>query len=239
MFQKLTFLLTIIIVLNFKNCSIFNKYYEAKEDEIKIEENKVSFQEYASQLESLGITGITNEQIEVMENMYKDMPEEIREDMDMYPLFLSQIGFGTYNYDTWEWTPSSEFIYSFDTEVFNCSMMYTDFLTGIKAISNNEFIISEVVEEVSEEDFEKGTGKQTVHFKYNETPYTFEAKLMYDWFDVDMLKFMNQVFEKEGNPKRLYCMGDGGQSCIVFYCTKEWAEQFKVTTGYILECVTY
>lgn len=201
--------------------------------------NTVLFKKFALQLESLGITGITKEQVETMEGFYEGMSEELREELDMFPVFLSQIGYGTYDYDTCEWIPSSQFIYSFDTEVFDCSVMYAEFLNGIQVISHNEFIISEVYEEVSEEDFAIGTGKQTVHFKYNDIPYSFEAKLMYDWFDVDMLKFMNQVFLKEGNPKRLFCMGDGGQNCIVFYCTKEWAEQFEMTTGYTLHCDTY
>ena len=60
---------------------------------------------------------------------------------------------------------------------------------------------------------------------------TYLAQVNYDWFDVGILDYMNEVLADMGNPKRLYFMSDGYQECIIFYCTQFWARRFEKKTG--------
>jgi hypothetical protein len=187
----------------------------------------------ANRLEKMGITGITEEMIESLDNFLSKEPE-IAKTMDITATFLTYVGGGEFDYDTWEWSPSSDQVYCFDVEVFNVGCMYETFLQGIISISNEEFEITEITENLSNINEDSGLGTRDVSFNYNGTPYTLTAEAQHDWFDTNMLSEMNQVFQQEGNPKKLYFMGDGYQECIVFYCTKEWALDFTKTTGCIL-----
>lgn len=69
-------------------------------------------------------------------------------------------------------------------------------------------------------DWENRSGVRKISFCFNQKPYYFEAKIMYDWFDVRFLGYINVVLEKEGNPKRFYMMSDGYQEVIIFYCNE-------------------
>ena len=80
-------------------------------------------------------------------------------------------------------------------------------------------------------DYDEGTGTQVLSFRYNGTPYTFEATFYGDWLDCEVIGFMNRVFETEGNPKRLLATDDGGQGCILFYNTPEWGDELEAATG--------
>lgn len=147
-----------------------------------------------------------------------------------YRMLLSGWGYGDYD-DDWNWIPSSDKVYAFDTEVFNMSEMYTDFMKGVIAISGGEFEITDIVENTDDVNYEEGSGTQVLSFRYNGTPYTFEAIYYGDWLDCEVIEFMNQVFETEGNPKRLLATDDGGQGCILFYNTPEWGDELEAATG--------
>lgn len=169
---------------------------------------------------------------------FQEMPEEILESMDatqIYGMIFDYIGSGKYNYDTWDWTPSSDRIYSFDTEVFNTGKIYTFFLRGISAITANEIKIENIVEDTSQVDYESGTGKQIISFQCNGKQYQYEANVYYDWFDTEMLTYMKKVIEEQETGKHLWVTSDGYQNCIVFYETEEWANDFSSYTGYSLE----
>ena len=70
-----------------------------------------------------------------------------------------------------------------------------------------------------------------ISFKYNGTEYSFNAEYYYDWFDDDFIGFINGVFEKEGNPNRIYYLTDSYQTLILLYNTPQWFSQFEKTTG--------
>lgn len=192
---------------------------------------QMTYQEIANVLEELGITHIPTETIQQLEDSWRSTPSEITEHIDKTADLLTHIGRGSYDYATYTWTPTSHQVYSFDMEVDDIGQMYTLFLQGISAISNGEFEITDIVEDTSKVNYEDGTGTQIIHFNCNGNPYTFEATVDYDWFDVNMIDFMNQVLKKEKLSKQLFSTGDGYQECIIFFCTKDWAARFSDKTG--------
>ena len=75
-----------------------------------------------------------------------------------FPLLLLDIlGWGDYDYDTGEWTPTSNDVYAFDAEIFDIGWMYTLFLQGIAAIVPG-FDCTEVTEEIDEWDEDEIVG---------------------------------------------------------------------------------
>lgn len=186
-------------------------------------------------LRELGITPISEELITQIEKSFYNMPDEVKDSLNVTAMLLSCIGSGSFDMKEKAWVPTSDMVYSFDVESFDFTGMYTHFLQGIIAISNNEFEITQIKEDTSGVDFNSGSGIQIIQFCYNGTPYSYKARAMYDWFDEGMLEFMNQVLENEKNPKRLYFMSDGYQECIVFYCTQFWAKRFEKATGCSLQ----
>lgn len=208
---------------------------ETKRKEETIEEGSgiMTVREYARLLEEAGIKELTEEKIAQVEAMIENLPEEAAEALEpeQVPAFLlTAVGRGEYDPDSLSWTPDSSQVYSFDLEVFDSGKMYTHFLEGIRKISEGEFEITQI-DEVSGEEGPEGPESHRIQFCYNGTEYAYDAEVYYDWFDTGMIAYMNQVFEKEKNPKRLYAMGDGYQECIVLYCTEEWADEFNRKTG--------
>ncbi|MBD5533462.1 MAG: hypothetical protein HDQ98_14900 [Lachnospiraceae bacterium] len=189
-------------------------------------------------LEDLGITIPKELDISEIIKGILNMPEEVIEAMEesqLTGMLLSHIGHGKYDFTDWSWSPLSDQVYSFDMEVFNTSSMYTIFLQGIQAITNNDLNITDVSEDCSKVDFEEGCGTQTVQFRCNSKSYQYNASANYDWFDTGMLSFMNQVVKEQNTGKSLYAASDGYQGCILFYQTKEWSEQFHELMGFSLD----
>ncbi len=190
----------------------------------------MTVKEHARLLEEAGIQEITGDHIKQIEKMVETMPQEVAEALDesqISAFLLTAAGKGKYDYENWTWKPDSRQVYSFDLEAFDEGKMYTYFLEGISSINEGEFVLTQVRELVSSEEGTQGPRSHRVQFCYNGTKYAYDAKVYYDWFDTGMIDYMNQVLEKEGNPKRLYSMGDGYQECIILYCTKEWAGNFN------------
>ncbi len=189
----------------------------------------------ADTLKELGFTEITDEMIASMHETYNESYYTEWDKGDVMISLLSYLGMGDYDFDTWEWTPSSGQVYAFDMEVLDVGNMYSNFFKGITAINNNEFEITDIKENISLGNEESGIGVKNVTFLYNGVSCQFHAKVMYDWFDGGIISYMNKVFEKEKNPKRLYCMTDGYQGLIIFYCSEEWAAEFTAATGFTLD----
>lgn len=63
----------------------------------------------------------------------------------------------------------------------------------------------------------------------------FTAMTEYDWIDSEVLGILNSLLESEGSEKMFYITWDGGQGVIVFFCNREWKEQFEKKTGLKLE----
>lgn len=184
-------------------------------------------------IEKLGTLGIDIpeelDMLEITKGML-GMPEEVMEAMEecqLIGMLLSHIGNGKYDYTDWSWMPLSNQVYAFDMEVFNVSSMYTMFLQGIQAITGDDISITDISEDCSKVDFEKGCGTQTVRFQCNGKPYQYDAAVNYDWFDVGMLCFMDRVVREQNTGKYLFIASDGYQGCVLLYQTKEWSGKFQ------------
>lgn len=220
----------------------------------EIEEIRNQYQEMGAVLRQLGLSQFTEERMEkeadehiwLVQSMLSLFPEWLEEEGNSkgnpdsewlndymapdYRGVLSSEGYGNYD-DNWIWHPSSDSVYSFDCESLDSSRMYTYFLRGVLAISGEEFSLTYIEESQKEVDLYSNSGAQTLSFRYNDTPYYFRARYMGDWMDCTIIDFMNNVFETEGNSKRLWCTGDGWQGYILFYNTEEWAKEFQEATG--------
>ncbi len=160
------------------------------------------------------------------------MPADMLEDMDkgqILGLILDNIGQTQYLPDTNQYKMLCRQVYSFDMEVSDISTMYTVFLNFVNLIINGDLQISDIVEDISNIDFEHGTGVHIISFKCNEEEYKYEAESNYDWFDMKVISFINQILDTNGINKHLYITSDGWQNCIVFYNTEEWAKKFNDT----------
>jgi len=204
------------------------------ESSIRTTKDEEEINKAADTLKELGFTEITDEMIASMYETYNESHYTEWDNGDVMISLLSCLGMGDYDFDTWEWAPSSSQVYAFDMEVFDVGNMYSNFFKGITAINNNEFEITDINEDMSLGNEESGIGIKNVTFLYNGTPCQFHAKAMYDWFDGSIISYMNEVFKKEKNPKRLYYMTDGYQELIIFYCSEEWAAEFTAKTGFTL-----
>lgn len=194
--------------------------------------NQKSYAEIAVILKKYGIGGISDTLITRLEESAKNIPPEVL--LNKTAILLTEIGCGTTDYDTWEWTPFRNGVYSFDVEILNVEKMYTNFLLGIAAIGEGELDFKNITEDISGVDWEQGTGKRTVSFEWNGCTYTLEAKCLHDWFDPNFAAELNKIIIAQGNGKRLYFTDDGYQQCIVFYRTNDWADAFQKETGLLL-----
>ena len=193
------------------------------------EEIRAGLVEQSEVLKDLGIGPVEDGQLDAVVRHIESLPKEYRDSIDPMRQLLCTIGMSDYDFDTGVWEPSSHSVYAFDMEVYDLNRMYTNFLTGVSAINRGEFSITDVQEDVSQVDWDAGTGTQTIRFAYDGHPYEYAATVNYDWLDMGVVAFMNGVFEAEGNPKRLYCIEN--EPVIVFYDTPEWAARFEKATG--------
>ena len=158
------------------------------------------------------------------------MPSDMLNDMEKYQilgLVLDNIGRAEYNIENKEYKLFSNNVYSFDTEVMDIDMMYTIFLNFVNKLSNDELKITDILEDNNNIDYEQGTGEKIVSFKLNSKEYKYIAKVKNDWFDMEMIGYINKILQENNCKKFLYVSSDGWQNCILFYNTEEWAEKFN------------
>lgn len=230
----------VCLAIGFAGCTNRGSYMsnlEKKEDTI-IEERtgmnieEKSYAEIAEVLKEFGISGISDETTKELEESYAQLPPDVI--FSKTATLLSFAGMGDMNYDTMEWTPSKNGVYSFDVEVFRNDTMYTDFLLGVSAIGGDDLVFQNIKEDTSEVNWREGTGKRSVSFEWNGNTYVLEAEVMNDWFDLEVAYALNQIIISNGNGKKLYFASDGYQECIVFYCDEDWAKEFEDKTGLAL-----
>ena len=188
----------------------------------------------AQELESLGITGITPELMNKIEEMYGEISgygytPDYRLDL------LCYLGMGEYDENTWEWTPSNSGVFWFDCESFNLEFMYTDLLRGIRSLDPQVLNFSEIEEDLSQVNLEEGRGHRKISFLWEGARHTFTAQENYDWVDTDVLDDIAKLIAKSGKDKRLYFAWDGGQGFLVFYGDQAWANEFTKATGIVLK----
>ena len=173
----------------------------------------VTLEEQLKVLEGFGIHCTSERLLEGVEEQ-----REFAESEDgVYVCLLETIGFAE---------PFSDKVYAFDSEVSDIELMYTEFLSRIQLLMQNEAGFNEVQETFDEEE-----GRHGVTFVYNGHTYSFEADDEGDWMDFHIIDFINDVFEKENNEKRLLCMLNESQGFNVLYQTVAWAKKFAEATS--------
>lgn len=200
----------------------------------------MTFAELRSVLEELGITGISDEMLlemeESVQNITATLPQGFElgwSSSDYLRDLLALVGMGSYDPDTWEWTPSSTQVYWFDMEAFIVPSMYTDFLSGITHISEGKLVAENIVEDQSGVDY-YGEGVIRLSFDLNGEPCTLKLKSSHDWYDLTILDKVNRLLKQHGIQERLHFTYDSGQGVIVFFCSSDWAELFTQKTGVAL-----
>lgn len=190
--------------------------------------NDMTCQEIVTMLEELGVTG-DPEMIAELEADLKEYPELYYDNESRILDVLYCMGCGTYDYDTWEWTPATGGVYSFDLECVDLDTMYSDYLRGVSAL-DPELDFKNITEDLSEANYEINKGKQSANFTWDGTSYRITGKLDYDWFDVGAADDLKNIIKDRDTGKQLY-FASGYGSIIVFYRDAAWAKQFESTTG--------
>lgn len=191
------------------------------------------------------------EQIEVLESLGFELSEEMAAELNMemeqtpmsrawvegdpYRSLLMRLGMPERDYESWEIKSYPDQAYWFDWEGFDMGMEYIAILNGVNAMANGEFAITEAKQDMSEVDWENGSGVVHVSFCVNGISYEYPMKMKNDWLDAEMIGAVNDALTKAGVEKRVYAMGDGGQGCILMYRDQEWARRFWEKTGIKLE----
>ena len=62
-------------------------------------------------------------------------------------------------------------------EFFNVEKMYTDFLTGVSSLDEEELDFKNIQEDTRQVNWEEGTGKRTVSFEWKHRQFTLEAEV--------------------------------------------------------------
>ena len=192
--------------------------------------NDMTCQEIVAMLEDLGITGAD-----------PDLLAEVASDMAEYPeLYYNNtykiidvlfcMGCGTYDEETWEWTPSDGGVFYFDMECGSIDTMYTDFLRGVSAL-DPELNFENIQEDISGANYEINKGKQSADFTWNGTSYRITGKVDYDWFDLDAADDLKNIIRDADTGKQLYFASDTDTGLIVFYRDAAWAKKFESATG--------
>ena len=200
------------------------------------EKAKESLQKAAAALEELGVEGAAEAGARLAEEVpAEDLAYFITDTSDAARWLLSDLGYGEWAEDTWEWSPTSDQVFYLDFEVFNLDRMYTDTLAGIAAIVGKDAVFANVTEDLSAVDYEADSGTQTITFTCNGTPCRYDAEFMGDRLDAGFLTYMGRVVVRLKTGKQLYTCFDGGQGCILLWRTPQWTEQLQKATGLQLE----
>ena len=199
--------------------------YEDKRNE----RGRVDVFEQARVLTSLGIECPPRAELQELQQQPQKVSEEYSQDFESapnaYTELLSYIGWVHYDLATWTIEPRSKQVFALDYEFYDVSRMYDDFLQCVQAISGGEYCITEVKNDTSGVDWQNGTGTWMLSFLYNGHPHSCELTFQGDFLDPSIADFLNEVFEQEGNPKRLLNCGE-----IWLYNTPEWAKVFAEKT---------
>ena len=208
-----------------------------------------------------------NESVEILRRLGFDVPDDITDilrsnaegmldGMDIPGEFMSMLdemsgnmspseilaglGMGKFDYETGEWTPTSDQIYAFDAEVSDIDMMYTLFLKGIESIVPG-LTVADIIEDLSNltEDVTypddiaaepPSDGMRSVSFTCNGNTYAAELKSYCDWINLDIVEFMNSILEQLGFDSRLHVISSvEDQIVLMIYASSERAELLRNT----------
>lgn len=224
--KKALWLFAVIMALGLSGCSLQEEGALAYQEGDTMQK---SYTEIAEIFDKYDIEGTDPQLLDELEESYTRMPPEV--ELSKAAILLTSLGQGDYDYSNGTWTPCQNGVYSFDVEVFDVENMYANFLLGISALDKEELDFKNVQEDTSQVDWEEGNGKRTVAFEWKNEEFTLEAEVEYDWFDLNVIKELNEIVKEHGDGRQLFVADDGYQERIVFYRTKEWAEEFQKETG--------
>lgn len=188
-----------------------------------------SYAELAQDLRELGIGGITDELVRSLEEQYAGLPDDVI--LSKAAMLLSVVGSGTVRTNPFCWVPSNNGVYSFDMEAFDEAHMYTYFLQGVAALGEGELDFTNIDEDLSGMDETTGTGSRSVSFTWQDSRYTMEMPAQQDWFSLVAAQQLSRIIHEAGGEKLLSFVGDGYQSCMVFYRDAKWMQAFQQRTG--------
>lgn len=192
-----------------------------------------SYKELSTIFRQYGLNGLDDELVYNLEQRYKELPSEI--EFNKAANLLTSLGEGDIDYENMTWKPSENGVYAFDVEIFDVENMYKNFLIGVSYLDREELNFTNIVEDTSLVDLEDGTGSRSVSFDWNGQHFNIDAKVEGDWFDSSVADDLNRIIISQDTGKQLYFTSDGYQEGIVFYCDKEWANDFEKDTGLKLE----
>lgn len=205
-------------------------------DGITQEEVTIIVYEQITKLKELGIDATSVE--DKIAESFASFPAEILESMDINQIngmILTNIDWQLYKDEAAELSNEPRQFFCFDMECMDLDTMYTTFVNSVAEIAGDDLVFTDISEDTSKVDYESGTGTQTISFTCNGKSYQYNATVYYDWFDVGMLTFMNDVISEQSTDKHMYVTSDGYQECIVFCRTEEWAARLMASTGIVLE----
>lgn len=203
-------------------------YHEYLED--YVDTGAMSFEEISEILNELGIS-VDHDTLEMAENSWDGMEPYETDPLNKIEFVLSYVGEGTYDSNTKVFTPSSDKVYCFKLENGVNDEAIETFFKGINSISGGEFEINDVkLQSISEKEKESGVYKRNIKFRLNGRSCSYDAEIYYDWFDINLIEYINQMLKQQKNSNRLY-YNDGNITCEVFYCSDEWAKNFAAKTG--------
>lgn len=127
----------------------------------------------------------------------------------------------------------SKELFWFDFEGMDLTTDYEQILKGMLALSEGSSLdeVKDIQINTDNVDWEKGSGSIEVSFSYKGRICRFDMDVDYDWIDPKVLGIFNSILKNERSEKLFYSTWDGGQGVIVFFCTREWKEQFETKTG--------
>lgn len=199
--------------------------------------NDLTYREIAAGLNELGIVCSEDsiQQIEEMEESYKEMGiYDFYSDyttQDRVISLLSWVGYGSYDFETLEWSPSSSGVYCVDMEAFAIDTMYTDYLKGIESISCGELLFSTIEETYDSVNWENGTGFGHLTFSLGGKTHHVLLEVDLDWYSTDALNRIGTIINSQNTEKKLYYLSDSGQGILIFYRDSQWAKAFTDLTG--------
>lgn len=203
-------------------------YQEFLED--YVDTSSMSFEEIGTMLGELGISA-DDEVLKKAEYSWNRLDPDEMDFFDKVGFVLSYVGAGSYDNAKKTFQPSSDKVYCFDLENGATDQSLEMFFEGLNAISHKKFKITDVkLKSVSKEDKKNGVYKRNIKFKLNDKSCSYDAEIYYDWFDTNLISYINNMLKKQKDSNQLYFMVEN-QTCEVFYCSEEWAEEFADKTG--------
>lgn len=203
-------------------------YEEFMED--YVDTSAMSFEEIGTMLEELDIP-VDDEVLKKAEYSWNKLDPDEMDFFDKVGFVLSYVGTGSYDSAKKTFRPSSDKVYCFDLENGATDQSLEMFFEGLNAISHKKFKITDVkLKSVSKEDKANGIYKRNIKFKLNDKSCSYDAEIYYDWFDTNLIPYINNILKKQKDANQLYFMVEN-QTCEVFYCSEEWAEKFADKTG--------